>query len=57
MAEVFVCMLRVEEEERVMGSETALRCGYEGCETSWVSVCDVLFIQQSNTYVLVNSFT
>ena len=39
MAELFVCICgsRVEDQERVIGSNTALRCGYEGCETSWVS--------------------
>ena len=38
MVEVFVCIcgLRVEKQERIMGSKTALRCAYEGCETSWV---------------------
>ena len=39
MAELFVCICgsRVEDQERVIGSNTALRCGYEVCETSWVS--------------------
>ena len=40
MAEMFVCICgsRVEEQEQVLGSKTALRCGYDGCETSWVSI-------------------
>jgi len=39
MAELFVCICgsRVEDQERVVGSNTALRCGYEGCEMSWVT--------------------
>ena len=40
MAEMFVCICgsQVEEQERVLGSKTALRCGYDGCETSWVNI-------------------
>ena len=40
MAEMFVCICgsRVKERERVLGSKTALRCGHDGCETSWVSI-------------------
>ncbi len=43
MTEMFVCIcgLRVEDQEQVVGSKTALRCGYEGCETSWV--CTIFF--------------
>ncbi|KAF8162673.1 hypothetical protein B0H34DRAFT_692514 [Crassisporium funariophilum] len=37
MAEMYACMCGrvVEEEARVMGSKTAVRCAFEGCETSW----------------------
>ena len=40
MAEMFVCICGswVEEQEWVLGSKTAFCCGYEGYETSWVSI-------------------
>ena len=39
MAELFIyiCGSRVEDQEQVIGLNTALQCGYEGCETSWVT--------------------
>jgi len=37
MAEIYACICgnAVDLAERVMGSETAVCCGFEGCETSW----------------------
>ena len=54
MTEMFVCIcgLRVEDQERVVGSKTALRCGYEGCETSWVCTIFFLPFHRCNTHVV-----
>jgi hypothetical protein len=54
MTEMFVCIcgLRVEDQEQVVGSKTALRCGYEDCETSWVCTKFFLPFHRSNTYVV-----
>jgi hypothetical protein len=48
MAEVFVCICgtRVEENEQVMGSKTALRCKYDGCETSWVCTMPIVRLRK-----------
>src|ERR1700677_2806746 len=38
MADIYACICGsvVADDQRVMGSNTALRCGFDGCETSWV---------------------
>lgn len=38
MAETYACICgnAVDLDERLMGLETAIYCGFEGCKTSWV---------------------
>ena len=38
MAEMYACIFGdiVESQARVEGSNTAMRCGFKGCGTSWV---------------------
>jgi len=37
MVDIYACICGkvVEDEARVIGSDTALRCAFEGCETLW----------------------
>ena len=60
MAEMYACICGeiVENDARIRDSETAMQCGYDGCETSWVRyqcLCLVSFSLLTNCAV-VNSF-
>jgi hypothetical protein len=55
MAEIYayICGRAVDKEARVLDSDSAIRCVFEGCKTSWCTVD--INIRAINTYLRLGS--
>jgi len=55
MVDIYACICGsiVADNQRVMGSNMALHCGFEGCKMSWVCISNILSQKFPNSNFLL----